>query len=70
MIIAIIGAAIGAGLLSILVLAVGLGISAAFWGWLFMLAEGSMADHHILFAHPLGYGVCFLIGIPISLVLG
>lgn len=62
--------AAGLGFLALVVLPAFLAASAAFWGWLFMLIEGSLADHHILFQHPWGYGVCFLIGIPLTFILG
>lgn len=40
---------------------------AALWGWVIMLVEGSLADHHLVFRHPWGYGICFVIGLFLSI---
>lgn len=65
---ALLGKVVGGGVIGLILLAIFWTLSALFWGWLLMLVLGAFGATHN--GHSFGYGFCFLIGYPISLVLG
>jgi hypothetical protein len=63
-------AATGAGIIGVIfILAVMVAISALWWGFILMIILGIIHSHDASIT-AWGFGTCYLLGIPMSFVLG